>query len=209
MRAAGCATSWFDYHIVVRDLRSGRQWSIGSDAVRCHELTLPAWSPDGSKLVFAYGPSTLPAGTKPSTSQTCETPQANRLVVVSATRASRSRSWKLIPADQDCSYQAAAFDPEGIAAVEGCGSAPTFGHVYLLQLNDRDRVIARLALEPGWEDGLMASERNGDVLVTEDQPANAGYRPYDWVWEFNGHQLRAIARYATLDAAQVIAVPWS
>jgi hypothetical protein len=208
MRAAGCATSWFNQHVVVRDLRSGRQWSIGADTARCHELTSPAWNPSGTKLVFAYGPSRLPAGTKPSNSQVCEMPRANRLVVVSALRSSSSRSWKLIPADRGCSYQAAAFDSEGIAAAEGCGPNPNLGRAYLLQLNRGEHVVRRIPLEPGWEDGLIASERDGDVLVTEDQPANEGYRPYDWVWQFNGHRLRAIAHYRALDADQVVAVPW-
>jgi hypothetical protein len=119
-----------------------------------------------------------------------------------------SSSWQLIPADQGCSYQTAAFDSGGMAAVEGCGPNPNLGRAYLLQLNQQDRIIGRFALKPGWEDGLIASERNGDVLVTEDQPANEGYRPYDWVWQFNGHRLRAIAHYRALDADQVVAVPW-
>jgi Tol biopolymer transport system component len=190
MRAAGCVTSFFDDHIVVRDLRSGRQWSIGADAVRCHELTTPEWNPDGSKLVFAYGKSTLPASTKPSTSQTCEVPHPNRLVVVSALGSSSSRSWKLIPADSGCSYKAAAFDSRGIAAAEACGGNSYLGRAYLLQLNRNERVVTRVPLRPGWEDGLIARDRHGDALVTENQPANEGYRPYDWVWDFDGHHLR-------------------
>jgi Tol biopolymer transport system component len=208
MRAAGCATSFLDDHIVVRNLRSGRQWSIGADAVRCHELTTPAWSPDDSKLVFAYGPSTLPTGTRPSTSPTCDQSRPNELVIASATHASSSGSWRLIPADRGCSYQGAAFDHDGIAAVEGCGSAPAFGHVYLLQLSVRGGTTQRVALKPGWEEGLVATQRSGDVLVTQDQPANAGYPERDWVWEFDGHHIRPVAHYRAFDAAQVIAVPW-
>jgi hypothetical protein len=67
----------------------------------------------------------------------------------------------------------------------------------------------RIALKPGWEEGLIATNfRNSTVLVSQDQPANAGYPERDWVWQFNGRRLRAIAQYAANDAAQVIAAPW-
>lgn len=65
MASAGCETSYFDASLVVRNLASGRQWSIGADAARCHEIGRPAWSADGSRLVFPYGPSILPHQTNP------------------------------------------------------------------------------------------------------------------------------------------------
>ena len=75
-------------------------------------------------------------------------------------------------------------------------------------LNHQDRVVARVALKPGWEEGAVSTMRNGAILVSQDQPANQSYPERDWVSEFDGHQLRAIAHYAADDAAQVIAVPW-
>lgn len=216
MSTANCATSYFDQNLVVRDLATSRQWSIGADAPRCHELGEPAWNDDGSQLVFPYGPSILPRGTQPSTSESCSTPRYSRLAVVSARHPSASTSWKLIHADKGCSFEAAAFDRQGIAAAEGCRqqgsragySEPTLGHTYLLQLNHHDRVITRVALEPGWEQGAVSTMRDGTVLVSQDQPANESYPERNWVWEFDGHHLRAIAHYAANDAAQVIAVPW-
>ena len=56
MTTGGCATSFFNEHIVIRDLRSGRQWTIGADAAPCHALGDPAWNPDGSQLVFPTVP---------------------------------------------------------------------------------------------------------------------------------------------------------
>lgn len=216
MRSGDCDTSYFDLHLVVRDLRSGHEWSIGADAPRCHEIGQASWSPDGSKLVFPYGPSVLPYGTKPSTAQQCNSPGFGRLVVVRADRASSGKSWRLIAADKHCSFMAAAFDRQGIAAVERCQHgphgftvAPFEGFAYLLQLDHRDHVVARLALEPGWEEGLVSTDfRDGSVIVSQDQPANSGYPERDWVWQFDGHHLRAIAHYSANDAAQIIAAPW-
>jgi hypothetical protein len=97
--------------------------------------------------------------------------------------------------------------------VEGCrqGSPKGFsdaslGDAYLRGRNDR--LIRRVALERGLEEAEVATDPGtGNVLVTQDQPANQGPE-YDWVWEFDGTHLRLIARYDANDAAQVIAIPW-
>jgi hypothetical protein len=216
MDASGCATSFFDDSLMVRNLATGREWSIGADAPPCHGIGPVSWSPNGAQLVFAYAPSILPYGTAPSASSFCSTPKAGRLAVVSALHSSSSRSWKLIAPDKRCSFEAAAFDRKGFAAAEGCSYGQSqndneagLGNVYLLQFDRHDRVIARVALQPGWEQGLLTTDdRTGMVLVSQDQPANAGYPERDWVWEFDGSQLHSIANYAAEDAAQVIAVPW-
>ena len=119
-------------------------------------------------------------------------------------------------ADRKCSFTAAAFDRRGIAAVEACQHSrrgfsvdPNDGPAYLLQLDRHQRVSIRVPLKPGWETGLVSTEpRNGGVLITQDQPANAGYPERDWVWQFNGAHLRLVASYPANDAAQVLAVPW-
>lgn len=217
MASAGCETSYFDASLVVRNLASGRQWSIGADAARCHEIGRPAWSADGSRLVFPYGPSILPHQTKPSASEFCSVPRYSRLVVVPAGHASSTTAWKLILADKGCSFESATFDRRGIAAAEGCrhgdprgfSANPGLGDAYLLQLNRHDRVVARVALEPGWEQGLVSTiPHTGMVLVSQDQPANQSYPERDWVWEFDGHHLHNVGHYSANDAAQVIAAAW-
>jgi hypothetical protein len=139
-----------------------------------------------------------------------------RLAVASALHSSRSRAWKLIRADRGCSFEAATFDPAGVAAVEGCrrnhapesNIKPGLGQARLLQLNSKHRVTARIDLEPGWEQGAITTERGGRVLISQDQPANGPYPERDWVWEFDGHSLRFVHHYKAHDAAQIIAIPY-
>jgi hypothetical protein len=200
--------------VIVRDLATGRQWSIGADLPHCTGLGPVSWNPSGTELMFAYAPVIDPRGL-PANGAFCTATRPARLAIVAAGHASSSRAWKLITPDRGCSFEAGAFDREGIAAVEGCRhggpSAPgqnPLGDVYLLQLNAHQHVVARLALHLGWEQGLVTTEPDGRVLISQDQPANEGYPERDWVWEFDGRQLRPIAHYAADDAAQVIAVAW-
>lgn len=199
-------------HVLIRDLASGRQFSIGSDLSRCTNLGAPAWSGTGRRLVFPYGPVTHPRQLPPI--GICPIPRDARLAIASASRPSQSRAWKLIKPDRGCSYEAAAFDSRGIGAVEGCrrvgasGASidPALGRARLLQLSSSGRVLARFALKPGWEDGAVTAGRHGRVLISQDQPANQSYPERDWVWTFNGHRLHLVGHYRADDAAQVIGV---
>jgi len=216
MVSADCAGSFMNFHIVVRDLRSGRTWAIGADARRCHTLSSVAWSANGSELVFPFGGSRLsrhgryPAGV-------CPVPRFSRLAVVSATRPSGPGSWKLISADPGCSYMAAAFAGPGLVAVEGCaagaprgaGPSPDLGNADLVILDARHRITARFPLARGYNDGALATNpRTGTVLVSEYQAANQGTPVHDWVWALHGGRLRLVARYPNRDAPTVIAEPW-
>lgn len=217
LTATNCAKSFFDQHIVVRDLGSGREWSIGADARRCHSISSPAWSREGSRLMFVYGPSHASRSVEVGPGGVCSSPGFGRLVVVAADHSSSARSWKLIEADPRCSYLAAAFDPAGIAAVEGCvkgapaddGPDPGSGDAFLVQLSRRDRVVARFQLARGFNEGDVATDwRTGAVLVSEYQAANQGIPVYDWVWALHGGTLGLVHRYANEDAPTVVAEPW-
>lgn len=213
----GCASSFFNQHIVVRDLRAHRRWSIGADAAPCHELSRPAWSPDGSKLVFAYGASTLPPHSKYVPDSICTEPRPSDLAVVAAGRPTRISTWTLIPPSSGCSFQSAAFDGRGIVAIEGCsrGAPPAaagntdLGDADLVQLDEHDRVVGRLALKRGSDVGTVATDpRGGTVLVSENQAGNQRIAAFDWVWAFDGRRLRPVGRYPN-DASPVItAEPW-
>lgn len=188
---------------------------MGADAAPCHVIGDPAWSPDGSQLVFPYGPSVLSRHTHVA-GGTCAAARFSRLVVVPARRSSQTTAWKLIQADRGCSYQAATFDRWGIAAIEGCVQGEprgqysvNGGNAYLVQLNARRRVTLRRKLARGYDAGAIANDpRNRTVLVSEYQGANQGIPVFNWVWGFDGHTLRTIGRFPNKDAPTVIAEPW-
>ena len=145
----GCATSFFNEHLVVRDLHTGKHWSIGADAAPCHALSTPSWSRNGSQLVFAYGPSTLSAQARFNPSG-CPAPRASRLAVVPAGHTTPISSWTLTP-------------PDGLQLRGGClrsprsrgdrdlhprtigwgSDLPTLGNTYLVQLNREWRIDRR------------------------------------------------------------------
>ncbi|MBV9007301.1 MAG: hypothetical protein JO181_21725 [Solirubrobacterales bacterium] len=213
----GCASSFFNQHIVIRDLRAHRRWSIAADAAPCHALSRPAWSPDGSELVFAYGASTLPPHSKYVPDTICTEPRPSDLAVVAAGRPTRISAWTLIPPSTGCSFQSAAFDSQGIVAIEGCSrGAPRpsagdtdLGDAYLVQLDERGRVVRRLALKRGSDIGTVATDpRSGIVLVSENQAGNQGTATFDWVWIFDGHRLRVVGRYRGDASPAITAEPW-
>ena len=214
----GCATSYFNQHLLVHDMSSGRDWTIGAGAVRCHLLSVPSWSSNGSKLLFVYGASTLSRGSDLGQG-TCSVPRAGGLAVAPSGRASESGSWRLIAHQPGCSYQSAVFDRWGIAALEGCakgspqGGFPqsTYaGNAYLVQLTaDGRRRMLRLHLKRGSDIGTLSTDPlSGSVLVSENQGANQGFLTYDWLWTFDGRRLRAVGRYPNESAPSVTAEGW-
>jgi hypothetical protein len=220
MRAGGCATSYFNQYLLVEDLRSGRRLTIGTDAAACHALSSAAWSPDGSKLVFAYGPATSsPSGQAPPAG-ICTVPHPSRLAVASATRSSQLTAARLISPTPGCTYQSAAFDRRGIVGIEACaqgtppqrgGSVPGvyLGDTYLVQLDSHGRLLLRLALKLGSNPGAVVTDPStGLVLVTEDQAQNQHHASYDWVWTFDGRNRHAVGRYPFDGNAVVTAEPW-
>jgi hypothetical protein len=219
MLAGDCSTSYFNEHVLLKDPSSGRRWTIGADAAVCHALSGVAWSRDGSQLVFAYGPpATSGAAGEPRDdlgAGLCTTPLAGEIAVVPADRTSQITQAELTAPSRGCSYESAAFDRRGIVAIEACnhGGPPGLdnylGDAYLVQLNTSRHVVLRLTLKVSADGGTVASDpRTGLVLVTEDQGQDAPrYVPHahDWVWTFNGHQLRLVDRYPQ---GLVTAEPW-
>jgi hypothetical protein len=197
--------------LFVRDLRTRAMRGIATSSNRCDGFGPAAWSPNGQELVFplerARGRPIVMAGG-------IGCPGGRSYLAL--THASRRSALTLIDPDHGCIFRAAAFDKPGIAAVEGCnqgdpehGVGSYLGHAYLLQYNRRGQMTTRIALHLGLEQAVAATEPSTDsVLITQDQPANEPYPERDWVWEFDGQHLRAIARYKANDAAQILAIPW-
>ena len=74
---AACA-AYFDAHLRVTDLGSGRSWTIGHSVPRCHLLTSPAWSATARTRSSATGRPARPANSRPQ--GTCPAWPAGRLV---------------------------------------------------------------------------------------------------------------------------------
>jgi hypothetical protein len=217
MLAGTCARSYFNQHLLVKDLGSASQWTIGADAAPCHEISTPSWSTDGSRLVFAYGPASSSRLPEVPTSGlgrgVCTRSRPGEVAIVAADHYSQFSSARLIPPAKGCSYQAAVFDRDGVAAVEACeqGAAPEYaglgdddGDAYIVQLNSRGRMLFRRALRRESNITRLASDPSSDlVLVSETEGENA--RPaFEWIWTFDGHWLRAVGHYKTY----VTAEPW-
>lgn len=216
MLAGGCTTSFFDQHLLVRGLASGRQWTIGSDALPCHALASPAWSADARKLIFAYGASTLSSATR-YVPGLCPATQPGELAIVAGGRPTPIAKWQLIPPPLGCSFQSAVFDRSGIAAIEGCSHGapprsaadPDLGDAYLVQLDSRYRIVLRMRLFRGSDPGTLASDPDtGAVLVSEDQAGSQNSRTFDWIWSFDGRRMHLITRFPNETSPVVTAEPW-
>jgi hypothetical protein len=205
-RTGSCAHSYFNEHLLVEDLQSGRHWTLGAGAAVCHSLSTPSWNAAGSRLVFVYGPSKVRGRASPRYGEgICTESHPGEVAVLPASGSVPLSKAHLIAPSNGCSYQSAVFDRQGIAAVEVCGRrTPSLGTGYLLQMNGSGHTDLRLALRAEDDVTSLASDPSAVlVLVTEDQSENA--KPaFDWIWTFNGHRLHAVAHYN----ASVTAEPW-
>lgn len=199
--------------LFIRGLISHRTRAVVKSDNRCNGYSATAWNQSGTELAFvlsrAGGPPIRFAGGIGCT----EGPQY--LAVASGVQSSHPRL-KLTRPDRGCIFRSVAFDTEGVLATEGCNrdSPPNeggnhIGQAILVQYGEDRQVLTRTLLKPGLEDSELVAEPNGRaVLVTQDQPANSGYPPRDWVWWFDGRHLRPVAHYASEDADQILAIPW-
>jgi hypothetical protein len=199
--------------LFVRDLKTGLTRPVTTSANRCDGFGPAAWNRTGSEVVFPLdrangrpipmaGGIACPGG-------------RSYLAVAPSPKGPRRGAVKLMKSDHACIFRAAAFDSVGVAAVEGCdrgdpqqGVGSYLGQAFLIQYGLEGRVIARIPLRLGLESAVVATEPStGDVLITQDQPANEPYPERDWVWVFDGQRLRPVAHYRAFDAAQILAVP--
>ncbi|MDQ6850021.1 MAG: hypothetical protein M3070_08640 [Actinomycetota bacterium] len=200
--------------LFVRDLKTGATRAVTTSPNRCDGFGPAKWNPAGTELVLpldrADGPPMPMVGG-------IGCPAGRSYLALAPTSARRGRAkLKLINPDRGCIFKAAAFDPKGIAAAEGCdhgdpqhGVGVFLGAAYLMQYDKAGHLRKRIRLHLGLEQANVATvPRTGNVLITQDQPADEPYAERDWIWEFDGAHLRPIAHYSANGAAQIIAVPW-
>ena len=200
--------------LFVRNLNSGATQAIVTSTIRCDGFGPAAWNPTGSQLVFplerAHGNPIQMAG-----GFGCPGGR-NYLALASATTGSAPRALKLIKPARGCIFSAAAFDRRGVVAAEGCshgdpehGVGSYLGNAYVLQYSARGALRLRIPIKLGA--GGSRHRDRAELSQRPDHPGSARQRALperDWLWEFNGYHLRAIAHYQADDAAQILAIPW-
>ena len=183
MEAGGCTGSFESLHLLAINLKTGAEWTVGSEATACHDLRSAAWSENGSELVVPYGPSNLPAGTNQvpgagGFEERCPESQPAGLAIVQAGASSEFTPNAQIEPSAGCSYESAVFDSEGILAVGRLqrrrASTESSQHPARPGLprpaDDRGEVVRRLPLEIGANPGTVESDpETGTILVTDDQ----------------------------------------
>jgi len=196
----------------IRTLRSGHTRAVMSSRNVCDQYGPAAWNANSTEIAFPY----QPAGGRPmEMAGGFACPEGRNYLMIATTSRGSGRRVQ-VPAGRGCRFEAAAFDASGVLAAEGCANggpkrqdAPNVGDAFLLQYSVNGHLKERIALKRGLEQAVLSTEPlTGNVLVTQDRPANEPYPEADYVWEFNGQRLRAIARYTAHDAAQILAVAW-
>ena len=191
----GNCTSYEKQHVVIANLANSSTVSIGLNTTRCHFITKPAWSSNGSQLTFSYSPPTLAKNTF-SAQGGCQMPLAGEVAIVPTSRSSVITTKELTKAPPGCSYAVSAFNSFGVVAVETCGALGK-SSTYLTQMNGRGTVLRRYKLQPNSDPTSLSVTPNGLYVLVNEYQARAladGYA-IDWVWVYNGHSLRFVAQY--------------
>jgi hypothetical protein len=208
-----CNRSYFNTYFVVRDLVTGRRWSIGADAGVCHGFSAPAWTSDG-RFIFGYAPSLVRQGQAHEYGYGfCLAPAQPELAVISATSPTSIRSATLMQAPRHCGYLEAVPDAWGVLALKACalgGAGPynDIGATALVQLNAHFKVTGRWNLPPGQDGTSLAASPNGRLILIDEYEAPGHYglrtvrQPLDYVEVFNGSRLHLVTR--VLDAKERI-----
>jgi hypothetical protein len=198
--------------VFVRNLTTGQTRPVFTTRNTCDQFTHPTWDASGRRIAFVFDRARgLP---QPSLGPDCISGNVQRVAVVRNDGGSQHSGTLLLAPDRGCVFAAPAFDRLGIVAMEGCqqghpGWQPPDGYVYLKQFSSAGTFIRRVRIGIGLDDAEMARiPYTGSVLATLNQGANEPWPERDWVSEFNGTQLRRIARYKAWDANQIDAVPW-
>lgn len=201
-----CGNYWFNRYVVVRDLRSGREWRIGEHAA-CHlRVGQPSWNAAGSKILFTYTPPGRLAkrhgGGQPGT---CEGSSPSEIAIVPA-----HQDQSLIPArdltraPKGCGYDSARYDGASIIAIKVCGPLdPDRDQAYLVQMDAQRRVVRQVPLAARPDGTFLSVSRTGEILISEYQapkysrprpghPPRTLVGPQSDIWTYTNHQLRPI-----------------
>jgi hypothetical protein len=192
---SACA-AYYDAHLRVTDLGSGRSWTIGQGVPRCHLLTGPAWSANGRDLLVGYGP---PGQTGYSGPQgTCPAWSAGRLVKLDALTGQPGLAGTTVRAGPGCQITSVAGGTGGgMLAIEGRGTVPQYtdGPAWLLVLSASAYPVRRLSLGKCADGSALAVDQAGtstliSVYLYCNPPGRPG--PATRLREYHGGTLRLI-----------------
>ena len=155
-------------YVRVRDLATGRSWTIGRRLSACTTLGSLAWSASGNDLAVEYGPSA------------CKT-RPNELAIVPALRPAAGLPGRRVRMDANCQADAVAATRTGYAAIEACGAHLGYrtGPASLLLFNSTLKVTSRSSVGSclGTDAELSAASKSSDLLIATHQFSRRVDRP--------------------------------
>ena len=161
----GCATSYFNNSIRIRDLDDGHVVNIGEGLPRCHSLFQPRWIANGTAVAVVYGKATTTSTTQVA-QESCSEPAPSTLVVVSAQVSQPGVQGTAAPLDAGCEINAVAVTRDGYAGIEQCGANIYLsGPVRVVRYNHDLRPIVRQALGHCDDGASLAGNTTTDTLI--------------------------------------------
>jgi hypothetical protein len=162
-----CDRSYFNQYIRVRNLTTDASWTIGADLPPCHSLGSLSWVADGTQVVAAYGGSRVKSAGANYGFGGCLAPSAAGLTLVAALKSQPGMNGPTAPADPGCEIAAVTATSAGYAAIEGCGTGPTYGSgpVRLLRYSPQLRRTAQGSLGRCVDGAELRSDESGTVLL--------------------------------------------
>jgi hypothetical protein len=195
---SGCATGYMDSYIRVRDIASGRNWTIGQQLGRCNNVD-PAWTADSKNFIVAYA--APPKKPYRGPQDTCSWPRREEVAEVSATLPQPGMAGRTAEAQAHCQITSTAQLAGGqVLAIEACGGAGQFylsGPARLLVFNSQLRLVRQFSLGRCTDGNDLSTDVSGSAaLITAYLFCNPpGHRqPVTRLWSYAGGVLRPIAR---------------
>lgn len=158
-----CDRSFFNQYVRIRDVLSGRSWTIGAGLPVCHDLHSVAWTPNGKSLVIAYGASEVPAGGAQLGYGACEQNAPDQLAVVPALRHAAGLPGVQTHLKHGCDAQAVTALRGEYAAIEAC--PPLTGPSFLDVFDSRLRVRSQFRIGSCLDGAELRSNGPGSALL--------------------------------------------
>jgi hypothetical protein len=187
---APCVPSYFNQHIEIRQLNTGRHFEIGDAAPRCHGLGGPAWIDDDRRLFLRYAPPTDP--NYHGADGICPEVGSPSLIRVQSDRSQPDLPSPGTYADPGCSFTSISAAGSAIYAIEGCGPGNGLtGSANLVRLSMAGRITARWPLAKCPNGNDLAISAAGTVFISGYFYCGGGH-PVTRLFRLEANQLHAV-----------------